>query len=143
MIDEIAFNKALLQIVEKRNILFTMNYNDDGYDDVEEELHDVEDDFNEDYEDFLTEILEKAHAVIKSDADILLPTAYIASFYKEEDEVDEDGAKVYSIPVETGVYTETEDYSSETDTRIVFMPSPARLIYIVNGAMSKELWRLK
>ena len=141
MTNPAAFNKSLEQIIEKRNIIFKMNYNDDGYDEVEDELHDLEDDFNEEYEDYLNEILEDAHGDIKSDADILLPTAYIANFYKEEPELDADGAKVYSIPVEAGVYAESDE-NPEADSRMVFMPSPARLIYIVNGQLVKELWRI-
>ncbi len=141
MIDANSFNKTLLQIVEKRSQLFKMDYNDDGYDDVEDALHDIEDDFNEDYEDVLTDVLEAAHGVVKSDADILLPTAYIASFYKPEEE-EEDGTKVYSIPVESGVFVASEEQAEGADTRIVFMPSPARLVYLINGALAKELWRI-
>lgn len=143
MIDANSFNKAFEQIVEQRNKLYKMNYNDDGYDDIEDTLHDLEDDFNADFEEYLTDILENAHGAVKSDADVLLPTAYIASYYQDENETDPDGAKVFSIPTESGVYVECEGQAESTDTRIVFMPSPARLMFLVNNALDKELWRVK
>ena len=45
-------DQQLTEIVKKRNQLSQMDYSDDSYDDLEEELHDLEDDFNEDYRDW-------------------------------------------------------------------------------------------
>ncbi len=44
-------DKELTEIVEKRNQLAGMDYNHKDYDDLEEKLHDLEDDFNTNYED--------------------------------------------------------------------------------------------
>ena len=76
-------DQQLTEIVEKRNQLSQMDYSDDSYDDLEEDLHDLEDDFNEAYEEVLEPQLEKIYAKLKSDTDILLPTAYLANKYKE------------------------------------------------------------
>ena len=76
-------DKELTEIVQKRNQLAAMDYADESYDDLEEELHDLEDDFNENYEDRLETEIEKIQDKLKSDTDILLPTAYIANPYKQ------------------------------------------------------------
>jgi len=39
-------DKELTEIVEKRNQLAGMDYSHKDYDDLEEKLHDLEDDFN-------------------------------------------------------------------------------------------------
>ena len=52
-------DEAMIAILEKRLELSKLNYSDDTYDDVEEMLHDLEDDFNEKYGDQLEDILEK------------------------------------------------------------------------------------
>jgi hypothetical protein len=56
-------DKELTEIVEKRNHLAGMDYNHKDYDELEEELHDLEDDFNENYEATLEVHLEKVQEV--------------------------------------------------------------------------------
>ena len=52
-------DEAMIAILQKRLELSKLSYSDDTYDDVEEVLHDLEDDFNEKYGDQLEEILDK------------------------------------------------------------------------------------
>ena len=40
-------NTDLIELVSKRNLLSSINYNDEAYDQVEEDLHDFEDEFLE------------------------------------------------------------------------------------------------
>jgi hypothetical protein len=54
-------DKALLAIVEKKNLLSTLNYNDENYDLVEEELHELEDDFIDEYGEYLEDALGLVH----------------------------------------------------------------------------------
>ncbi|MEY3854534.1 MAG: hypothetical protein RIS68_548, partial [Bacteroidota bacterium] len=54
-------DEAMIAILEKRLELSKLSYSDETYDDVEEVLHDLEDDFNEKYGDQLEDILEKVH----------------------------------------------------------------------------------
>ena len=72
-------NRALVALIEKKAELHTLKYDDARYDDVEEALHDLEDDFNDEYGDFLETALDKVHTDLKSDTDVLLPTAYLPS----------------------------------------------------------------
>jgi hypothetical protein len=76
-------DEAMIAILEKRLELSKLNYSDDTYDDVEEMLHDLEDDFNEKYGDQLEDILEKVHLKHCPESDVLLPTAYLAKKFVE------------------------------------------------------------
>jgi hypothetical protein len=44
-------NQDLVELVSRKNLLASIDYNDQAYDQVEEELHDFEDEFLETYED--------------------------------------------------------------------------------------------
>ena len=46
------------EIAEKRNELNGLTYNDSNYDDIEDDLHDLEDDFNEEFGTFLEDVLQ-------------------------------------------------------------------------------------
>jgi len=103
-------NKALVALIEKKAELQQLTYDDARYDDVEEALHDLEDDFNDDYGHDLEEALEKVHADLKSDTDVLLPTAYLpAGLTAKKDD---------------GVWIDSEKYPGRV--RLVLRPNPAR-----------------
>ncbi|HAH36102.1 MAG TPA: hypothetical protein DEQ87_13930 [Algoriphagus sp.] len=132
-------DKELTEIVEKRNQLAQMDYNHEDYDDLEEEIHDLEDDFNEDYETVLEKELEKIYSVLKSDTDILLPTAYIANKYKPL-LPDANGIISYEVGGQEGVPIESDQFDRQ-DVRIVLVPNPARFVMLINGRQLKDLWR--
>ena len=79
-------DEAMIAILEKRLELSKLNYSDDTYDDIEEMLHDLEDDFNEKYGDQLEGILEKVHSKHCPESDVLLPTAYLAKKFVETED---------------------------------------------------------
>lgn len=134
-----SLDKELSEIVRKRIVLSKMEYSDENYDDLEEELHDLEDDFNENYEEELATHLEKIYAQLKSDTDILLPTAYLANQYKEL-LPDAKGSISYEVEGQQGVPIES-DQLGKVDLRIVLIPNPARFVVLVNGKQMKDLWR--
>lgn len=121
-------NRALVALIDKKAELHTLTYDDARYDDVEEELHDLEDDFNEAYGAPLETALEKVHDELSSDTDVLLPTAY--------------------LPVNTsgqpgpkeGVWIDSEKYSGK-QTRLTLVPNPVRLVLTVGKAVQKEVWK--
>ncbi|HSZ71511.1 MAG TPA: hypothetical protein VK750_02475, partial [Cytophagaceae bacterium] len=76
-----ALNADLLELVEKKTILSTLTYDNKNYDEIEEELHDLEDDFLEEYGEMLEDLISDAHEKIRSDNDILLPIAYVGQRY--------------------------------------------------------------
>lgn len=133
-----ALNKALLTLVEKKNELATMDYADERYDDVEEELHDLEDDFVEAYGEELEDVLADVHDEYCPDTDVLLPIAYVAQRYAEKEH---NGDKIM-VPVEGGVPVEMEEYPA-ANVKLAFAPQPARLVMIVKDAVLHDVWVAK
>jgi hypothetical protein len=72
-----ALDKALQEIVNTRNELAQIDYNNPKYDDVEEKLHDLEDDFQDKFGGYLEEVIQKVHDQHCPDNDVLLPIAYL------------------------------------------------------------------
>ena len=121
-------NKALVALIEKKQELHKLPYNHDSYDDIEEELHDLEDDFNDEYGTFLEAALDKVHTDLSSDTDVLLPTAYLPS---------STGGK--PSPKE-GVWVDSEKYPGK-EARITLVPNPTRIVLTVGKAVQQELWK--
>ncbi len=132
-------DKELTEIVERKNQLSQMDYSDESYDDLEEAIHDLEDDFNEEYEEILEKELEKIYAKLKSDTDILLPTAYIANKYKPL-LPDANGLVSYEVGGQEGVPIESDQFD-RMDVRLVLIPNPARISLLINGRQLKDMWR--
>ena len=132
-------DQQLTEIVKKRNQLSKMDYSDPSYDDLEEELHDLEDDFNDEYEETLEPQLDKIYAKLKSDTDVLLPSAYLANAYKEM-LPDATGVVTYEVAGNVGVPIESDQFD-KMDVRIVLIPNPARFVLLVNGRQMKDLWK--
>ena len=72
-----ALDQALDNIVKKREELSKINYNNPKYDDLEEELHDLEDDFQDEYGEFLEQALQQVHDEYCPDNDVLMPIGYL------------------------------------------------------------------
>lgn len=125
-------NLSLISIIEKKQELGQLTYDDDRYDDVEEELHDLEDDFNEKYGDYLEDILTQVHDKICPDTDVLLPTAYLPTKLAAEDNS--------AISAKEGVWVDTEEYP-DREARLVLVPNPIRLILSVGKTIRKEVWK--
>ncbi len=75
--DLAALDKALQEIVKARAELKKIDYNNPQYDDLEEKLHDMEDDFQDAYGTYLEEVLQKVHDEHCPDSDVLMPIAYL------------------------------------------------------------------
>jgi hypothetical protein len=132
-------DQELTEIVQQRNQLSALEYSDENYDDLEEQLHDLEDDFNENYEDILEPELEKIYSKLKSDSDVLLPTAYLANYYQEM-LPDAKESITYEVSGDQGVPIES-DQLGKVDLRIVLIPNPIRFVLLINGKQLKELWK--
>jgi hypothetical protein len=114
-----ALDKAIQEIVTKRAELDKIDYNNPKYDDLEEELHDLEDDFQEEYGDYLEEALQDVHDQLCPDNDVLMPIAYIK-----------------------GVPVEVEKYEGK-DTKLVLAPNPVRLVLSVGKDKQEIVWTAK
>lgn len=70
-------DQALKQIESTRAELSTIDYNNPKYDDLEEKLHDLEDNFQDQYGAYMEDVLQKIHDEHCPDNDVLLPIAYL------------------------------------------------------------------
>ena len=142
MIDKKLLNQALALIAQKRTELAALDYNDEEYDDIEDELHDLEDSFNEEYGDFLEDVLMDVHDDLCPDSDVLLPTAYLAKKYVSVvKQAGDDVLEEYELGSEDGVYVDVDDYI-DSNTRLLIVPNPARIVFMLNGLPKEILWSL-
>ena len=125
-------NSSLISIIQKKQELGKLTYDDNRYDDVEEELHDLEDEFNEKFGDYLEDVLTQVHDKICPDTDVLLPTAYLPTQLVNEDNT--------AIPAKEGVWVDTEEYP-DREARLVLVPNPTRLVLSVGQKVRKEVWK--
>jgi hypothetical protein len=132
-------DRDLTVIVEKRIELSKISYSDDNYDDFEEELHDLEDDFNEEFGDELESELEKIYARLKSDNEVLLPSAYLANTYVPL-LPDARGIVSYEVKGREGVPIESEQFDRQ-DVRLIIIPNPTRFVMQINGVSLKDIWK--
>jgi len=122
-------DEAMIAILQKRLELSKLSYSDNTYDDVEEVLHDLEDDFNEKYGDQLEEILDRVHIKHCPESDVLLPTAYLAKKFVETADGEIEIGKKEGVEVEW-----VEDPAAAT--RLVLLPSPTRILLMTPKGIS-------
>lgn len=130
-------NADLVELVSRRNLLASIDYNDDAYDQVEEDLHDYEDDFLEMYEEYLEDAFQKVHNEYCPDNDVLLPIAYVAKKYIEK--TDKDGNVTFGVGPNEGVLVEVDEHI-KSEVRLFIVPSPTRIIMTIDNREPKVVW---
>ncbi|WP_207434389.1 hypothetical protein [Sabulibacter ruber] len=125
-------NNALVALIRKKQELGQLSYNDERYDDVEEELHDLEDEFNDNFGEYLEEVLGDVHERICPDTDVLLPTAYLPEALTADGQVD--------LTNKQGVWVEADAYPNK-EARLLLVPNPTRLILSVGKNVREEVWK--
>lgn len=115
-----ALDKALQEILKKREELAKINYNDPTYDDLEEKLHDLEDNFQDKYGEYLEEAFQNVHDDLCPDNDVLMPIAYLGK----------------GVPVETDKYP-------DKDTRLALVTNPTRIILSIGKDKQDVVWTAK
>ena len=130
-------NDDLCELVSRRNLLASIDYNDEAYDRVEEDLHDFEDEFLEEYDDYLEGAFQSVHDEYCPDTDVLLPIAYIAKKYIEK--TDKEGNMSYGVGPNEGVLVEADKYELN-DVRLFIVPSPTRIVMTIDNARPEVVW---
>ena len=115
-----AIDKALNGILKKREELAALDYSNPKYDDLEEQLHDMEDDFQEAYGKELENVLQNVHNDICPENDVLMPIAYLGK----------------------GVPVETDKYAGK-DTKLILTPDPTRIILAIGNEKEQVVWSAK
>ena len=131
-----ALDKALQEIAKRKMELAKTDYNNPKYDELEEQLHDLEDNLQDEYGDFLETALQEVHDKVSPDTDVLYPIAYLAKTYTVSDKNE------YSVPETEGVPTEVDSQPGK-NTKLVILPNPPRIV--LNGGKEKQqiLWSAK
>ena len=127
-----ALDKAIQEIAIRRNELKKIDYNNPKYDDLEEELHDLEDALQVKFGDYLEEVLQNVHDKYCPDTDVLFPIAYLAKSYQIN-------GQEYSVANNEGVFVEVDSIPGK-DTRLVIVPSPVRVILNVGKDQQQIVW---
>lgn len=131
-----ALDKALQEIAIKRNELQKVDYNNPEYDDLEEQLHDLEDDFQDEYGEYMESILQEVHDKLCPDSDVLYPIAYIAKSYKVN------GANEFQVEGTEGVYVEVDQYPGK-ETKLAIVPNPTRVVLNIGKDKQEVVWPAK
>lgn len=134
-------NKDFAEIADKINELDELDYSDERYDDLEEELHDMEDDFIEEFGEYLEEAIEGVHDEFCPDNDVLLPIAYFAKNYIRNQK-DNQGRYSYDIEYGEGVPVTVKQFGDQ-EVKLVLVPGPTRLIVTVGESAKHVAWRAK
>ena len=113
-------DKALQEIVTKRDELSKINYNNPKYDDLEEQLHDMEDALQVTYGDYLEEALQDVHDELCPDNDVLMPIAYLGK----------------------GIYVEIDKYAGK-ETKLVLEVGPPRIVLTIGKDKQEIIWTAK
>lgn len=131
-----ALDKAIQEIALRRNDLKKIDYNNLKYDELEEELHDLEDSLHVKYGDYLEEVLQNVHDKYCPDTDVLFPIAYLAKSYIVN------GKNEFSVANNEGVFVEVDSIPGK-DTRLVIVPNPIRVILNVGKDQQQVVWTAK
>jgi hypothetical protein len=132
MVDIKKLDAALTAVVKKKMELSKIDYNHEDYDDVEEELHDLEDDLTEEFGDYLEDVLHEVHDEYCPDNDVLMPIAYLANDYVEV-------GTGFDVAPSSGVMVDADDFPGK-DTRLVIIPNPTRIV--LHSSKHKEVvWK--
>lgn len=125
----------LIALLEKKITLSTLDYNNEKYDDLEEELHDMEDGFLEKYGDYLEDAFHEVHDEFCPDSDVLLPIAYLPQEVQKKDDS-------YEVDFKQGVYVEVDDYAGN-ETKLVLLPKPTRIVLQIDSQNREVVWTAK
>jgi hypothetical protein len=131
-----ALDHAIQEIALRRNELKKIDYNNPKYDELEEELHDLEDSLHVKFGDYLEEVLQNVHDKYCPDTDVLFPIAYLAKSYLVNDRNE------FAVANNEGVFVEVDSIPGK-DTRLVILPNPIRVILNVGKDQQQIVWTAK
>lgn len=135
-IDEL--NHILVHIAEKRMELNRLTYSDVHYDELEEELHQLEDDLIIHFGKSLDHILQNIHQQYCPETEVMSPIAYLAQNYIKIG-LQNNGTAIYDLADnEQGMEIDSRQYPS---AHLVILPNPVRILLLANdGEVKKTVW---
>lgn len=130
--DLTALDNDLKALILKKNELSEMGYDNESYDDLEEELHGLEDSFMEKYGEYLEDAFYDVHDEFCPDSEVLMPIAYLGKKYAVNGEQ-------FDVDFSQGVYVEMDDYPGK-ETKLVMLPSPTRILLQIDKDTRETVW---
>ncbi|MEO1654382.1 MAG: hypothetical protein AAFU64_12625, partial [Bacteroidota bacterium] len=117
-----------------------LRYADQDYDDIEEELHQFEDEFIEEFGKDVEAIFSQLHQKYCPDTEVLSPLSYLAKSYHKIGKY-EDGTAVYDIPnLQQGLIIDSPEYNP---AYLVIIPNPVRILLTApQETIKEEVWVL-
>lgn len=134
MIDNLKLDNELRNLIDKKSALNGLNYSSAEYDQLEEEVHDLEDTFLSSYGSYLEQAFHEVHDEYCPDNDVLLPIAYVPN------EVLKSDTQTYQAAKGQGVYIEADDFDS-SETKLVLLPGPTRIELLVGFDKKEIVWQ--
>lgn len=131
-----ALDKAIQEIAKRRNELKKLDYNNPKYDELEEELHDLEDSLQVKFGEYLEDALQTVHDEYCPDSDVLFPIAYLAKTYQITEKNE------YTVATSEGVFVEVDSFPGK-ETKLVLVPNPTRVILNIGKDQQKVVWTAK
>lgn len=131
-------NDDFCELASMRNLLASLDYNDSTYDQVEEDLHDFEDSFQEKYGDYLEAAFQSVHDKYCPDNDVLLPVAYVAKKYIEK--TTPEGEMAFGVGRNEGILVDADKYPGR-NVRLFLVPSPTRIVMTIDNMSPKVVWQ--
>ena len=134
-------NSILVGIVEKRMELGRLNYSDQSYDEIEEELHNLEDELVENFGNDLEEVFKTIHQKHCPDTEVLSPIAYLAKNYHKVGK-HPNGSALYEVAdLKQGVVIDSDVYDQ---AYLVMIPNPIRVLLTVPyKSLKEEVWNIE
>lgn len=126
-------DKAIQEIAITRNELKKLDYNNPKYDELEEQLHDLEDSFHVKFGDPLEKVLQEVHDKFCPDSDVLYPIAYLAKSYVVN------GKNEFTAAPNEGVFVEMDKYPGK-ESKLVIVPNPTRIVLNSGTDKQETLW---
>jgi hypothetical protein len=118
--DITALDKALGELIRRKTELEKIDYNNPKYDEMEDALHDLEDDFQDDFGPYLEKALEEVHDKHCSDNDVLMPVAYLGK----------------------GVVVEADAHPGK-NARLALIADPPRIVLAIGKDKLDVVWTAK
>lgn len=126
-------DKGLQEIAKHRMALQKTDYSNPKYDDLEEELHNLEDSFHLKFGDYMEDVLQQVHDEYCPDNDVLHSVAYIAKSYELNDRNE------FSVSTNEGVFVEVDKLPGK-DTKLVIIPNPPRVVLNIGKDKQQVVW---
>jgi hypothetical protein len=135
-------NAKILQLIELNEKLSEISYSDARYDELEDEVYNLQDRLNEQYGKYFDAVLADIYKQLHSNDDLLNFTDYIARTYLISGEKNPDGSlKFDGVPDETPLIVIKPEAlkGKKVEGRIYLKPNPLRIGFAI-GEHERIVW---